>query len=450
MPRGRGTQSRFETALQSLPADVMLKSENLAGLLDTTLARLTLGAAALLHTHAWSDITSTPTTLAGYGITDAASSSHNHAVDSLSDVSVSGKATGDLLRWNGSNWTNYPDSNFAAAAHSHTFASLTSKPTTLSGYGITDAQPLDSDLTAIAALSTTTFGRSLLTQSDASAAQSTLGLVIGTNVQAYDAELAALAGLTSAADRFPYFTGAGTAALATVTSAARNLLDDTTAGAMATTLGLGAASAVQFGSAVIGDGATGNPRINIDAPAGASSGIAWKVGGVFRWLFYTTNPESGSDAGSDLVFGRAFTDAGVGIDNPITITRASGGMITITRPTSINATATLYGVSIQDANNIALGSTTGTKFGTATTQKLGLWGVTPVTQPAGSGQAAVTLGNTDNEIGGLTISAAYSQAEVQALRDKTEELADDVRNLSTLIHAIRSAGVSIGAWKGAA
>lgn len=35
------------------------------------------------------------------------------------------------------------------------FANITSKPTTLSGYGITDAQPLDSDLTAIAALSPT-------------------------------------------------------------------------------------------------------------------------------------------------------------------------------------------------------------------------------------------------------------------------------------------------------
>jgi len=32
-----------------------------------------------------------------------------------------------------------------------------------------------------------------------------------------------------------------------------------------------------------------------------------------------------------------------------------------------------------------------------------------------------------------------TQAEVQALRDKCEELADDVRALSTLVHALRTA-----------
>jgi hypothetical protein len=34
--------------------------------------------AAASHTHAWADVTGEPTTLAGYGITDAASSTHNH------------------------------------------------------------------------------------------------------------------------------------------------------------------------------------------------------------------------------------------------------------------------------------------------------------------------------------------------------------------------------------
>ncbi len=54
--------------------------------------------------------------------------------------------------------------------------------------------------------------------------------------QPLDTDLTAIAGLTSAADKVPYSTGAGTWSLATLTSAARGLLDDTDVATMRGTL----------------------------------------------------------------------------------------------------------------------------------------------------------------------------------------------------------------------
>lgn len=147
-----------------------------------------------------------PTTLAGYGITDAqpldaeltaiaalttngiivktgAGAIATRSVDAGTGISIT----------NGDGVSNNPTVSLTNVGTVGTFRSVTTdaqgrvtagtNPTTLSGYGITDAQPLDADLTAVAALT----GTGLVTRT-AAGAMTTRTLTAGAGVSVSDGD----------------------------------------------------------------------------------------------------------------------------------------------------------------------------------------------------------------------------------------------------------------------
>ncbi len=127
-------------------------------------------------------------------------------------------------------------------------------------------------------------------------------------------------------------------------------------------------------------------------------GAEYMVGGVFalRGMFYNNS----------VYFGPNAVRTGISSENstaPHLFTLPdSSGEITVNDATQTISNKTLETTTMSDAANIVLNTTTGTKIGTGTTQKLGFFNATPIVQPAANADTSgATLGQLETEVNEL-------------------------------------------------
>ncbi|MCZ5960494.1 tail fiber protein [Escherichia coli] len=182
---------------------------------------LAAGKAPSNHIHPWNQITGVPTaSLTAKGITQL-SSATNSTSEVLAATPKAVKAAYDLA------------AGKAPSNHTHPWNQITGVPTaSLTAKGITQ-------------LSSATNSTSEILAATPKAVKAAYDLANGK--QPADATLTALAGLATAADRLPYFTGADRAALATLTAIGRAIIAKGSIKDVLNYLGLGEGSALPVG-----------------------------------------------------------------------------------------------------------------------------------------------------------------------------------------------------------
>jgi hypothetical protein len=212
-------------------------------------------------------------------------------------------------------------------------------------------QPLDSDLTAIAALITTPFGRSLLTYSDATSlragidAQATIATAttsdyyrgdktwqnlgsaidsrISSNWRGFNNGLASLDGT----GKIPFAQLPTIPVTLTATQVGFGSAGNTLTGAAGLTYANGVLR--------VGEDGQGTARVRLSTSAGQFATYGVASDGSLRWTWGKENTaEPGSNGGSRFVLNAIADDGVTTIDSPINIARAAGGTMFLSRPVS--------------------------------------------------------------------------------------------------------------------
>ncbi|HHI0514682.1 TPA: tail fiber protein [Escherichia coli] len=300
---------------------------------------LAAGKAPVSHTHPWSQITDVPAASLTVKGTVQLSSATNSTSETQAATPKAVKAVYDLA------------AGKAPVSHTHPWSQ------------ITDVPAASLTVKGTVQLSSATNSTSETQAATPKAVKAVYDLANGK--QPADATLTALAGLATAADKLPYFTGNDTASLTTLTNVGRNILDKASTQAVIQYLGLSDASGYVgrwlntrvFTSSGTYTPTPGTKRIRVTITGGGGGGGGCKA---------TSNNET-------------FFGAGGG---------AGGTIISIMTPTQNS-----YPVTIGAGGAGGVSATNGTSGGNSVFASL--------IAPGGAGGGKVGVTNTNGGNGGV-------------------------------------------------